>query len=387
MRELHAFIGRIESERGARARALDEERDAARAGLDAATWRTVRGMEVDLALLRALHRAASAGHDVARRARIDGQWIVGPANAGELRTKPQAFRLGDHVEVAWPPGALKGGLARLLRDAAAELAADPPAYAARAVWTLSRAQPFIARNERVALMLASRCLRGAGLPGLPVDDIERDPAFGAALIAANADDRGPLARYLAAAIWDAALAWAEWIGVPPPPDPARWTLADEHVALEAARRHAMRIPDAELDALLAHAAERVRPAITARLGTTLGPCERWRPGEHGQRLAIAVASAHRGRRLCPHEPIAVLRWPVAGGLGVEVALVAGAAGRGVTGAIAMYLTIALRDAIGAGVAPGFLAIVDEPAQARAERLDGWLDAAIAQVIERGPLRA
>jgi hypothetical protein len=387
VRELAAFMGRVAGGRGAAARALDDERDAARAGLDAETWRGVCGAEVDLDLMRTLHRAASAGHDVARRARSDGEWIVGPAAPGQLRTKPQAFRLRDHVERAWLPGALKGGLARLLRDAAIELAVDPVACAARLVWSLSRAQPFIARNERVALMLVSRCLRGAGLPGLPVDDIERDPAFAAALIAATAEDRGALARYLAAAIWDAALAWAEWLGAPPPADPSRWTLADEHAALEDARRRASRIPAAELDALLSDAAELVRPAMSARLGAALGPCEHWRPIEHAQRLGVAVAGAQRGRRVCPHEPIAVLRWPVDGGLGVEVSLVAGAAGRGVTGATAMHLALAPRDAIGTGIAPAFLAIVDEPARARAARFEGWLDAAIPQLLDRCALRA
>src|SRR5205814_3146198 len=165
---------------------------------------------------------------VARRARVDGAWMVGPASPGQLRTKPQAFRLRGHVEPAWAPGALKGGLARLLDGAAASLAADPVACIAALVWALSRAQPFTASNERVALIAASRLLRASGLPGLAVDDIERDPAFIDALVAATAGDRGALARTLEAAIWDAALAWAEWLGGPPPADPARWTLRDEH---------------------------------------------------------------------------------------------------------------------------------------------------------------
>src|SRR5262245_43268259 len=163
-------MARVAAGRSAAARSLDDERDAARAGLDAQTWGAVREAELDLDLLRALHRAATAGHGVARRARSDGEWIVGPAAPGQLRTKPQAFRLRDHVEPAPPPGALKGSLARLLREAAADVASDPVACAARLAWSLSRAQPFIARNERVALMLASRCLRTAGLPGLPVED-------------------------------------------------------------------------------------------------------------------------------------------------------------------------------------------------------------------------
>jgi hypothetical protein len=387
VRDLAAFMARVAGGRSAAAGALDDERDAARAGLDIATWRAAREAELDLELLRALHCAASAGHDVARRARSDGEWIVGPAAPGQLRTKPQAFRLRDHVEPAPPPGALKGDVTRLLRDAAAELAADPVACAARLVWSLSRAQPFISRNERVALMLASRCLRGAGLPGLPVEDIERDPAFGDALIAATAGDRGELVRYLEAATWDAALAWAEWLGAPPRAEPSRWTLADEHAALDEARRRAPRIPAAELAALLVGAAEQVRQAMPARLGAELGRWHAWRPAEHAQRLAVAAASAHRGRRLCPHEPMVVLRWPVEGGLGVEVSLVAGAAGRGVTGAIAMHLALAPRDAIGAGVAPAFLAVPDEPWPTRAARFEAWLDPAIAQLLGRSPLRA
>src|SRR4029079_18833286 len=153
-------------------------------------------------------------------------------------------------------------------------------------------------NERVALMAASRALRTEGLPELPVDDLERDPAFVDALLAATADDRGALAGYLAAAIWDAALAWAESLGVPPPADPARWTLRDEHAALEVARRRATRVPAGELDALIADASERIAARIPARLGQGLGPPRRSSPGDHTGRLAAALASARRGRWIC-----------------------------------------------------------------------------------------
>lgn len=386
MRDLQAFVRRIEAGRSPAARALDDARDAARASLDLEVWRAARAAELDVALLRTLHRAASAHHEVARRARADGAWIVGPANPGRLRTKPQALRLRDHVEPAWAPGALKGGLVRLLRDAATAVAADPVAGIAQLVWALSRAQPFIAGNERIALIAASRCLRAEALPGLPVDDIERDPAFVDALVAATAEECGPLARYLRDAIWDAALAWAEWLGPPPPVDPARWTLEAEHLALDAARRQVPRVPTSELDELVAGASERLARAMTARLGAGLGPAERSAPGDHAQRLAVAVASAQRGRRICPHEPIAVVRFAVDGAHGIEVALVGGAAGRGITGATAIHLAVAPRDAIGAGPAPGFLMIPGESGNARTARFDGWVDPALGKLLDGGPLR-
>jgi len=257
---------------------------------------------------------------------------------------------------------------------------------AQLVGSLSRAQPFIAGNERIALIVASRCLRAEGLPGLSVEDIERDPAFADALIAATAEDCGPLARYLRDAIWDAALAWTEWLGPPPPADPARWTLEAEHRALEAARRQAPRIPTSELDELVAGGAGRLARAMTARIGVGLGPAERSAPGDPAQRLALAVAGARRGRRICPHEPMIAVRFAVDGGLGIEVSLVGGAAGHGVTGASAIHLAVAPRDAIGAGSAPGFLAIPGEPAEARAARFDGWLDRALGHLLDGGPLR-
>jgi fido (protein-threonine AMPylation protein) len=386
MRGLQDFVRRIEAAQTPPARALDDARDAARAGLTAEAWRDARKGPLDLALLRALHRAASAGHEVARRARVDGAWILGPANPGQLRTKPQAFRLHDHVEPAWAPGALKGGLARLLDGTGAALAADPVACVAELVWGLSRAQPFAAGNERVALIAASRLLRAAGLPGLSVDDTERDPAFVEAMLAATAGDRGALERALAAAIWDAALVWAEWLGGPPPADPARWTLRDGHAALEAARRGAARVSDGELDAFIAAASDRLAAAMAARLGQALAPPERSSPGEYTGRLAVALASARRGRRICPHAPVTVVRFPVEGALGLEVSLTAGAAGRGITGAAAVHLALAPRDAIGAGTAPGFLVITDEPAPARAARFAAWLDGAIARLLADGPVR-
>jgi hypothetical protein len=84
--------------------------------------------------------------------------------------------------------------------------------------------------------------------------------------------------------------------------------------------------------------------------------------------------------------VTVVRLAVEGELGLEVSLVAGAAGRGVTGAVALHLALAPRDAIGAGAAPGFLVVADEPALARAERFAAWLDGAIARLRADGPLR-
>ena len=109
-------------------------------------------------------------------------------------------------------------------------------------------------------------------------------------------------------------------------------------------------------------------------------------GDYTARLAVALASARRGRQICPHEPVTLLRFAVEGELGLEVSLVAGAAGRGVTGAAAMHLALGPRDAIGAGTARGFVVIADEPAPARAARFAAWLDGAIACLCADGPLR-
>jgi hypothetical protein len=126
--------------------------------------------------------------------------------------------------------------------------------------------------------------------------------------------------------------------------------------------------------------------MAARLGCALGPPEQSSPAEYTGRLAVALTSARRGRRICPHEPVTVVRLAVEGELGLEVSLVAGAAGRGITGAVSVHLALAPRDAVGAGTAPGFLVIADEPAPARAVRFAAWLDGAITRLLADGPLR-
>jgi len=382
---LVGFLRRVERSLSAEQHEAMHARDARRLGLDAATWQVARAAPLDLALLRRLHVGITGDQPTVRRTLRDGQFTTAPAQPGKLRTKPQAFRHGEHVEPAWGPGALKRNLGALFRAVTPSLDEAPLREAARVLWTLRCAQPFTGLNERVALSLAAWCLRRAGLPTIPVRTIERDPAYGAALVAATEEDRGALERYLEQAVWDGALALAEWLAPAPPPEPARWTLQDEHEALARARQHVPRISTTELEALARELAAQLVPAL-AQLGVELAPgTERWLDAP-GARLQATWNSATRGRAICPHEPIFVVTWPLAGELGLEATLIVAAAGRGITGAVTAQLVIELADVPSGRATRALLLVPEETDASRRERLARWVGSVAPDLVASAPLR-
>ncbi len=355
--------------------------EAARINVD--RWREAR---LDLACLADVHRAVVGDRESVRRILADGSSILAPAQPGHVRTKPQAFRAGDYVERAWEQGVLRSGLGDLFRTVTPLVADDPVRAAAQLVWALSRAQPFTGMNERVALVLASSVLRRAGLPVLDIERIERDPAFEAALVVASVDDRSGLERYLVDAIWDEALALVETVAPVPPPEAPRWTLADEHAAAAGARARATRLSADELTAFVDDASTMLERDRSVRCGIMLGPARREWLESHTARLACAWEAAIRGRRLSPHAPMIVARWTVACAHGIELKLVTGDTGRGMTGAAAAHLAL---EAPGDPVAQpslGILLVADESRDARHARTGAWLDRALAGAIRQCPLR-
>lgn len=353
------------------------------AGIDVDRWRDAR---LELACLEDMHRAVVGDRKSVRRILADGSSILAPAQPGHIRTKPQAFRAGEHVERAWEQGVLRSKLGELCRTVTPLVASDPVRAAAQLVWALSRAQPFTGMNERVALVLASSVLRRAGLPVLDVERVERDRAFEAALVAASEDDRSGLERYLVETIWDEALALLESVAPVPPPETPRWTLADEHAAAAGARARATKLSADDLTAFVDDASTMLERELSVRRGITLAPARREWLESHTTRLACAWEAAIRGRRLSPHEPMLVARWTVSGAHGIELKLVVGAVGRGMTGAASAHLAL---EPPGEPVAQASLAILlvaDESPDARHARIAMWLERALARAIAQCPLR-
>jgi hypothetical protein len=356
-----------------------------RAGVDVDRW---RGSALDVALLKALHTAVVGDRESVRRVLADGSSILAVAQPGHVRTKPQAFRVGDYVVPAWEQGRLKSALVELCRDVTPLLAREPVHAAAWLVWSLARAQPFTGLNERLALTLASWVLRSADLPSLDVEKIERNPRFGDALIA---NDCRALERYLADEVWDEALrlveASAPALSQPTQPT-QRSTLSDEHAAATASRERATKLARHELTAFIDDAVGWIERQVPSQFDLALVDRRRAPLATHAERQTCAWQAATRGRHICPHEWIEVARWSVASAAkaGLELLFVVGAAGRGTTGAASAHIALELGDQPVAGSAPAMLLVVGEGPEDRHVRTTSWLERAMPRAIEQCPLR-
>ncbi|MGE3455482.1 MAG: hypothetical protein AB7O24_10255 [Kofleriaceae bacterium] len=173
--ELSAFCRRVAAELSPAQQAMLRARDAERLAITATEWTAILGHNVDVALLREVHRAVTGALPMTRRADAAGEWDAVPSRAGHVRSQPQSFRLGSYVERAWEHSTLKRRMAELLNAVVAASPRQPVTQAARAVWAVTRAQPFAGDNVRVALVVASRMLASAGLPVVGVVDHEHAP--------------------------------------------------------------------------------------------------------------------------------------------------------------------------------------------------------------------
>lgn len=379
MNALVTFRRRVEASMSAAQRELARDREAARLGIEPEIWRSVASAPLDLELLRALHRAVTGDRRSVRQALGDGEWALAEPAPGKLRPKAQAFRIGDHLERAWEQSTLRAGLVELLRHTAAELATDPLGATLRMLVGLGRAQPFVGDNERTALTLAAWALRHAGLPALAAFALEREPAYTRALVAAVRDDHALLSRYLIDALWDEALALAEWIGPVPPPDRS-WTLANEHAALAEARSNATGLATADVEAFAIRASDLVERELAPRIRIERVASGWLEPIE--LRMQETWNSAMRGHAICPHEPIRITRWRTAV---LEIRLAIASAGRGITGALSAQLALEVADSP-VGRAPAMVLVPDEDAAARDARLLAWVPSAIERVLADSPLR-
>jgi hypothetical protein len=381
MKALRSFLARVDAAQRPAGRERALAREATYVGVDRETWSGLRGADLGLPLLRDLHRAISGSQPRVRRADRDGRWVLAEARPGWIRTKPQSFRSGDHVESAWEQGALKAGLGRLLHEVGPGLAEEPARHGAHLVWSLTRAQPFAGHNEQLALVALSWCLRRAGWPALPVVDVERDAGFVDALAVASAD-RGPLERYLASALWTEALRYVEWLG--PVVTDEHWTLAGEHRMLAAIRADVLSVPRPDVEAFAERASTEVAAALAAQLAIAIeGAGWAWLADPSLCRQ-LAWESAGRGRWLCPQQALLVVAWRL-GDTGVDARLIVGAAGRGMSGALTAHLVIG-PPAPGADAAPAFLLIPDEAADERDRRFQVWAALAVDAARRGSALR-
>jgi hypothetical protein len=380
VRALRDFLVRVEGERTPAEREQRLRRDALYAGVDRASWADALAAPLDLALLRALHRAVMGEQTRVRRADRDGRWVLADARPGLLRTKPQSFRSGDHVELGWDQGALQAKLRRLLHEIGPAFADDPVRHGAHLVWAITRAQPFAGHNTRLALTVVSLCLRRAGWPALPVADAERDPALIDALAAASTD-RGALETTLVRMIWAEALAYAEWLA---PVAADGWTLAGEARALAELRRRVVTVERGALEAFTDRATSLVGAALAAHLGVAVGAGQRAWLSDPTQRLQLAWTSAARGRWLCPRDEMVTVGWRL--GDGIDAVLVVGAAGRGLSGGVVAHLALGAAPAPGAAQAPAMLVIPDENPAERETRLAAWAEPAVIAARRASALR-
>ena len=348
-----------------------------RAGVDVERW---RGAALDIELLKALHVAVVGDADVVRRVLSDGSSLLAAAQPGHVRTKPQALRIGDHVEPAWEPGRLKSGLVGLCRDAASRIERDPVGAAASLVWGLSRAQPFTGLNERLALVLANWVMRGAGLPALNVEQVERDRNFAEALVGA---DSGLLERFIVDELWAEAVRLVEDLRVTAPTPGRRWTLADEHAAANAARDRAMKLSGDDLVAFVDHVSSVIE---REPCGLSLAAGRHETHDTHAARHSAAWQAGIRGRFMCPHEPILVARWNIESVRALDLVLVVGSAGRGTTGAASAHIAIDVAGEPVKGTAPAMLLVVDEDRDERHVRATAWVERALPRAIEQCPIR-
>jgi hypothetical protein len=347
-------------------------REASACGLSATDWAELCAANVDLAQLRTIHRMVS-GHDAkVRRADRDGEWTLSSARAGHLRSQPQSFRAGDVMLPAWDHATLARRTSDVIAAAKVRAATEPADALATLVWTLVRAQPFAGRNEQAALVLAMRLAHDLALPVASVEACELDPVFARTLAAPEPDE---LAAYLTRVLWDDGLAFAEALSLGEAPTR---TLAEEHAALSAARARVHAIPGGELAGFAASAVAATTAALVPLFGEVAA-----QPvviEGHAGRLAVALASAARGRVLSPHLPISAWRWALDEASGLEALLVVGSPGRGLSGATSVHLSL------GGMPAPGLLLVPDEDAAARVERFARWIGEALVRALDASPLR-
>ncbi|MFN0250308.1 MAG: hypothetical protein ACKV2T_25745 [Kofleriaceae bacterium] len=356
---------------------LSETRNAERLGISVDAWRALRAAPLSVEWLREAHVAVTGRTANVRRANEDGSWGMVAPKPGRLRSRPQAFRIGNHVERAWDHNTLRKHLAELMRSTVNTVDRAPFETSGRMVWNLMRAQPFLGLNERMALLVAARLLHGVGIPGLPIVLLEYDDELTAAAIAT---DFQPLAAMLERAAWRDALEFAEWL--PVAPDASRWSFEDEQRVAAAARERAPSFVGviAETSDRLA---ERVRGELGKHLGRPIGGCVVSTCESLADRVSVAIASARCGRVICPQLPVATLRWSTSSSLVARAVI--GAVGRGLTGAMAVHFTFEVGGAVGRNP-PTILLVPTESLAERASKIDQWISRAVAQAIERAPLR-
>ena len=358
-------------------RALAEAREAERLGISLEAWRRIRTSVMSVELLRDIHVAATGRPANVRRANEHGAWTVVPPKPGHLRSRPQSFRVGPHVEPAWDHNTLKMRVAELLR-ATTGVTAAPFAGAAHLVWNLMRAQPFLGLNERTALLCTARLLNSVGLPLFSVAALEHDPEFAGAAIASEPKR---LADVLERASWREALEFAEWLSLTP--TTAWWSLHDEQTALALARENVQAIAASEVEDALHQVAENLAVVVSSSLEMEVSGCTTTLLEAYDARLKTAIATARGGRYVCPHRTMAVARCALpSGGLGAQVVI--GAAGRGLTGAVSMNLAVVLGD-VALNSVESILLVPNELPESRRARIAEWLSRAVPRAIKDAPV--
>ncbi len=375
MTSLATFLATLQSGLSSEQQARIREREADRLAMGASDWSSLCAMRIDLVMVREAHRLTSKKASV-RRADREGEWALAQSHAGKLRSQPQSFRIGDHVEPAWDQGNLKHRLAELVNATRDRAPITPLAAAASLIRGFVRAQPFLGENERVALVVASLMLRSASLPVLHAETLESAAAFAKAMIAS---DDEPMIRVLTEAAWQEALELVESIAVTPSP---RWTLAAEHAALDAARARASSISDTQLDELCRVVEQVLVPQLQSRLGP-LGTSHRAVHASFSARGSAAVHAAYRGRQICAQRAIVEMRWSLGA---LDAVLVVAIAGRGLTGAASAHVAFEL-PSLPANTrhAPGLLLLPDEPPAELDRRLATWIPSAIEEARRGSPL--
>lgn len=353
-------------------------RDAELLGLDSRSWKEIRARHPDLVLFRELHALVSSTTTV-RRADRDGQWALATARPGHLRSRPQSFRAADRVEPAWDHNTLASRVSDVIASASTATASDVMARVAVLVWTLVRAQPFLGDNERVALAIASLIFARLELPVFSLDEVATNDNFLAALAAETSE---PLATYLRRTLWDQELQFAEWLHSLPSGD-ERWSLAAEH-ARAAIRDRGRHVGHEQLVQLVGHVVVHLTQELA---GGDSGAVRRTQTGTHAERLRVAIASARRGRHLCPQRHIHEVRIRI-NDVGLDAVVVAGSAGRGLTGAAGLHIAFEIADVAPATgrASPGLLLVHAERLADQQSRFAEWSPLAIQRAWRDSPIR-
>lgn len=371
---VRAFVRRVSEGLSDEQRQSLQQLEAERLGISRENWSQLRATNMDLVGLREAHRMVVGRQSTVRRTDRDGSWTSASAHPGHLRSQPQSFRVGVHIEPAWDLSTLKHRLARVLAHVTSRFEAVPIQCAAEVVWAISRAQPFIGRNERLSLLVASRMLCAAGLPVLPILQLERDAELEACIVAATEDNRADLEIYLANTISREALAIAEWISVAPN---GRWSLRDEHAALSSLRSTT---PVSECDSFTTETTRALVALCESALGAKLTPLS----GTSRHHLRIACDATYRGCPICPHMPIREFRWSIDNSL--ELVVVIGRAGRGITDASSLHVAIEVGGVVNPLPAAAFLLVPDEDLGAQQARFAAWAPSAIRHAVRTSALR-